>query len=70
MLKVIQPGSSRTSMLATCFGGITVASKMWSRLLNASVTQISFSSGVIPMPWLGQPWRLTGPFCNPSTSTR
>ena len=29
-------------------------------------TQTSFSSGVRPMPWLGQPCRLTGPFLNPS----
>ena len=26
--------------------------------------------GVRPMPWLGQPCRLTGPWLKPSTSTR
>ena len=31
------------------------------RLLAASHTQTSFSSGDRPTPWLGQPWRLVGP---------
>ena len=35
MQKVIQPGRSRTWMFIPCFGGITVASKMWMRLLHA-----------------------------------
>src|SRR5688572_30057264 len=57
-------------MLATCFGGITVASKTCSRWLAASQSHTSFSSGVRPTPWLGQPCRLIGPFLNPLTSTR
>ena len=47
---------------ATWRGGITVASKMCIRLLWASASQSSVSSGVRPMPWLGQPCRLVGPF--------
>ena len=31
-------------------------------LLAASHTHTSVSSGVRPTPWLGQPWRLVGPF--------
>src|SRR5262249_20563645 len=69
-LNVTQPGCSRSLTLATCLGGITVASKTWTRLLWASQTQSSLSSGVRPTPWLGQPCRLTGPFSKPSTSTR
>ena len=57
-------------MLAICFGGITVALKTWSRPLCASQTQTSFSSGVRPTPWLGQPCRLVGPCLKPATSTR
>ena len=57
-------------MVATCLGGITVASKMCSLLLAPSASQSSFSSGVRPMPWLGQPCRFTGPFEKPVTSTR
>ena len=67
---VIQPGSSFTFKLATCLGGSVVTSKTCICRLKASQTQISFSSGVRPMPWLGQPCRLTGPFGKPSTSTR
>ena len=65
-----QPGCSRSLTLAACFGGIAVASKTWTRWLAASTTQTSFSSGVRPMPWLGQPCRLTVPFLNAGTSTR
>ena len=57
------------SMLSFCFGGMTVLSKTWRRLLWASVSQSSFSSGVSPMPWLGQPWRLVSPVSK-RTSTR
>ena len=57
-------------MLATCRGGIAVASKTCMRLFAASETQSSFSSGVRPMPWLGQPCRLIGPCLYPWTSTR
>ena len=39
-----------------------MASKRCRRLLWASVSQSSFSSGVRAMPWLGHPWRLVGPF--------
>jgi hypothetical protein len=42
-------------------GGVTVLSNTWIALLKPSTTQISFSSGVSPTPWLGQPWRFTGP---------
>ena len=70
MLNVIQPGWSRSTMLATCFGGITVASKTWMRLLAPSASHSSRSSGVSATPWLGQPWRFVGPFSNPATSTR
>ena len=49
---------------------MTVASKMCRRVLNESVSQSSFSSGVRPIPWLGQPCRLVGPFWKPCTSTR
>ena len=56
--------------MPTCFGGMTVASKMCSRVLKASVSQSSLSSGDSPMPWLGQPCRLVGPFLYPCTSTR
>ena len=52
------------------FGGRTVASKTWTRLLKASHTQTSRSSGVRPTPWLGQPCRFVGPVRKPSTSTR
>ena len=66
MLNVTQPGCSRSLTLAICLGGVTVLSKTCSRLLAASQTQISFSSGVRPMPWLGQPWRLgADPCLNP-----
>ena len=46
MLKLTQPTQSRALMLATCFGGITVASKMWIAPLAQSASQSSFSSGV------------------------
>src|SRR5438093_10797865 len=54
-LQVSQKGSSRSLMLRTCLGGITVLSKMCTELLDPSVTQISFSSGDKAIPWLGQP---------------
>ena len=38
--------------------------------LTASTTHTSFSSGVSPIPWLGQPCRFTIPFLKPGTSTR
>ena len=42
-------------MLSRCCGGSLVISKTCNRRLAASQTQISRSSGVRPMPWLGQP---------------
>ena len=40
-------------MVAICLGGITVASKMCSRLFGPSDSHSSRSSGVRPIPWLG-----------------
>src|ERR1700687_6366637 len=57
-------------MLVVCFGGITVASKTYIRLLAAAESHSSVSSGVSAVPWLGHPWRLVGPFWKPATSTR
>ena len=48
MLKVTQPGSSRSRRLSTCLGGMVVASKMWTLWLCASTSQSSLSSGVSP----------------------
>ena len=62
MLKLTQPTQSRIGRSATCFGGIDVASNTWIALLAQSASQSSRSSGVSAMPWLGQPWRFTGPF--------
>jgi hypothetical protein len=46
-LNATQPGCSRSLMLATCLGGITLASGTWKRLLCASQTHRSpLSSGV------------------------
>src|SRR5262249_49478180 len=71
-LNVLQPVCSRSLILTVCFGGIPVASKTCMLLLAASQTQTSVSSGVRPMPWLGQPCRLTcfGSLLKPCTSTR
>src|SRR5436309_12911389 len=55
-LQVSQKGSSRSLILRTCLGGITVLSNTCTELLDASVTQTSFSSGDKAIPWLGHPW--------------
>src|SRR5262249_27126187 len=54
-LQVSQKGSSRSLMLRTCLGGITVLSKTCTELFAPSVTQTSFSSGDKAIPWLGHP---------------
>ena len=48
IVNVIQPGSSRTLMLANCVGGMTVVSNTCRCWLSPSVTQIFRSSGVSP----------------------
>src|SRR5438128_1737421 len=58
-LQVSQKGSSRSLMLRTCLGGITVLSNTCTELLDPSVTQTSFSSGDKAIPWLGQPCPLS-----------
>src|SRR5215471_10397372 len=54
-LHVSQKGSSRSLILRTCLGGITVLSNTCTVLLAPSVTQTSFSSGDNAIPWLGHP---------------
>lgn len=48
------PVCSRNFTDTVCLGSITVLSKTLSNLLGALQTQTSVSSGVRPMPWLGQ----------------
>jgi hypothetical protein len=54
MLKVTQRASSRSSMLTSCLGGFTVASKTWRRWLWASVTRTSLGlrDGVSRVRWV------------------
>jgi hypothetical protein len=50
MLKLTQPIQSRTLMLVTCVGGITVALNTCMASFAQSASQSSFSSGVKAIP--------------------